>query len=899
MLAPVFLLLAITASAQTVLISPGPKRRPLFVQLYRQSLFAAARYGRGLTAFDGELSPGTTAAWMVDFLEEGPNLKIRLREGDRPVNDAQTPFPSGAWDALQEIEYARRFGEDLFRKIPGSVPVPANPGTDLARARLAYEAFDLPSLVWLINTLGDAQRGKTGTPEALELMSVAYGWLGRWLAVIPSDRAKLFQARSVALAALAGGPRPGVRPALALALAHCGRPGDALFELARSTPDAGQWAAQAEAYARADGVKARGAGEESRPWRWTSALTARSRGLSEESRELFGRLRNGAADLAALHYLADEADVSEGHEATMSYLQAPFQLQASGDFVAGRRIAGGEPHTADAGMDFSSLVGALRGSPAGDPAEEIPASARAELLLDFALDAAVARIRFVVHSLGMPADGRALAAAAQPLAQVHPWGFLLPLIREDREKERGLEAVLLRGLSGVRAGYGGAHLLIDEFHDVNDFNPREWVVSRESEFDDATGDFGLVNRPPYAPEVLTRLSTLNPYSPIPYGSGSEALLDQGLAKLGERPDLLVKKLGLALERRPRDLEAVDAAAGRLLAVDRMNWVALTVKTGIRIAKGEFEKAAEAWREFVRLKPDTLAAAHAVALMSWAYSAGGDFRRARELAVAAAPAFSHTVLLRLAHAYEETGRYDLAEDIHGVIQWRYPSALSAHALGKFLMRTGDPRGYGLVRAGIPWFFSHQQEPGVVLTDSDHQDLFHAFLFTEDWKHAFQLINTVLVPRWHPDDADFLLWLAVAEVKAGEGGFTDAAEMLGQAQPKIAKSDPLYMVVEAYLRQKTPEEAEAELPLEPGLRALGYYFLAEFRVLSRSNPDKATALFEAAAALRQYEQPAHYLALKSLGKVPSFLERLWRHFKGIVADASRAPDLARRAFQDYGN
>lgn len=886
MLALALLALSLPSYADTVALAPGPRRKPLFVQLYRQSVYAAARYVRGADTFDAELSPGATAELTVGFTDEGEVLRIALSRPEGELAAGTVPFPTETWDILTEVEKARQFASALAKRIPVVSTQPASIATDLARARLAYEAFDLTSMVWLADTLGAAQRGRAGSTEAVKLMSAAHAWTGRWLSALPTARAKLFQARALAYAALSRGD-----PELALALAHCGRPADALFVLSRSTPDGSELARVAETLARLDAAAARSRARGSRQWLWTLALTAEYPGNGEESQATLKVLASSSpVDLAALHYWTYGADVTDGHAATERYLALPFILQRTGDFLDGRRVKMDEEADLDS-ASFQALVDGLTRGGSGDPGEEVPRSERASILLDAAVDAVVLRQEFLVRRLGSPQAASALAAEARPLS-AHPWGFAIPLIRQALEQDQEAGAALKAGLAEVPISNGGLLLLGDLFRAVPGFSVPAWAASRDSELEDIASDMKMRALVIGSEPAMVRLAELAPYDSCPYERREDAVLDVGLAKLGERPGLLGYKLANALQKRPRSAAAIAAAADRLLAVSPTNQEALDAKASLLLYQGQPLEAAELWRKLVRARPDSLGAAQAAARMAWAYSVAGQNRRARQVALAAAPAYSYMNLGALGRTLEDTGRFDLAEKVYLAMHMRYEQAASRNLLGRFYMRTGDPRGHGLVHAAIPRFMKHQTEPDAVLTDDEHIGLLHAFLMTGEWAEAFHLLNTVLVPRWHNDDPRYLLWLLVTGLKSEQASHTNLIKSLSNSRDRMAEGDPLTPVVDAFLQTKTPEQAAAELDLDPDERTLGLFMLAQYWTHVRADPAKAAALLEATVALKRYENTSYYLALKALGRMPSYPQRVQRQLQGLFADLALLPHRTRR-------
>jgi hypothetical protein len=891
-IAAVLLLVSTCAHAEELLIGAGPRRRPLFVELYRQSLYASARYARGFRTYDAELSPQATAALTVEFHDEGSLLHVALSRGGKVLASGVADFPPADWDVAAELARSRALAAELLAAVPGAPPEPARIGTDLARARLAYVVFDFPSLVWAVDSLGDAQRGRAGDPEALKLMSLSYAWLGRWLEDLPSDRAKTFEARALALASLSAGSAGAADSELSLALALCGRQADALAVLQRGPPDSPEIAALASSLSRRDVQRLLPLAKSSRQWGWALALNAMSLGLTRGALPVLERLaRTAPADFPAMHFLSQFLDVSDNHSLTQAYAALPRRLLSQGDFLAGRREGGEKPDAAAAPLDARGFIDGVRRA-AGDPAEEIPAEARAGLLLDAAVDAELARMHFTVVQLSAPGTARSLAAAARPLSEAHPWGFLIPLIREGLDKDPEAAGELDAGLAKAPLNFGGVRALERDFEGVYNFNFSAWLATRDAELDDLSREDFVRGYEPNSAVGLARVGALDPFNSAPYEWGDEALADLGLERLGDRPPLLKKKFEFALKRRPRDLAAIGSLADRILRFDPEDWEARRTKAALLVAGGKPLDAAASWREAVRDAPSSLLAANAAAQMAWACSVAGDYARARRIALAAAPAYSKSTLLALAHAYEEAGRYDLAEKFYVAAESRYGKPWKQPLLGQFYMRTGDPRGWGLVHAQIPKFFAHQQESGIVLTDEDHIELLNAFLMTEEWHNAADLLARVLVPRWHPYESRYYLWLAVAILNSEGGTVEDAKAQLEPNRVRIPNDDALLPVYDAFLGVKTGEEAAEQLDFHPEELSLSSYLLAQYYTRAHPSPEKAQRLLKTVVALKRYDAPEYYLAKKQLGRIPIYSERIWRQLFAQLADVGELGERASR-------
>jgi tetratricopeptide (TPR) repeat protein len=827
----------------------------------------------------------------VEFHDEGSALYVVLSRGGSVLAQSAADFPPAEWDIAAEVERSRALAAKLLGALPGAAPERARIGTDLARARLAYQTFDFPSLVWVVDSLGEAQRGFAGDPDAVKLMSVSYAWLGLWLDELPSDSAKTFEARALALAALSGRTPGGATSELSLALALCGRQSDALTVLQQSAPDSPEIASLAEALIREDLQPIVAAAKNSRQWRWALALNAMKLGLPQVARPVLGDLaRSAPADFPAMHFLSRFLDVSEKHSLMEAYAALPRRLLVQGDFLAGRRQGDEKPNPSIPPLDARAFVDGLRRGDVGNPAEEIPRTARERLLLDAAVDAELVRMHFVVVELSAERSARALAAAARPLSEAHPWGFLIPLIREGLDKDPAAADELNKGLAKAPVNYGGISALGRDFLDVYNFNFNEWLATRDAELDDLSHEDLFRGDEPNAQVGLIRIASLDPYDSSPYEWGDEAQADTGLRLLGDRPALLKKKFTFALKRRPRDLDAIAALADRLLRLDPDDWGARRTKSAVLIVRGKPLDASANWGEVVRFQPSSLLAANAAAQMAWACSVAGDHARARRIALAAAPAYSKSVLLALAHAYEETRRYDLAEKIYVAVEARYGKPWKQPLLGKFYMRTGDPRGWGLVHAQIPKFFAHQQEGGIVLTDEDHIELLDAFLMTEEWRNAADLLASVIAPRWHPNETRYFLWMAITILNSEGGGYEDVKERMESSRKGMHDDDPLLPVYDAFLGSKTGDEAAEQLDFYPENLSLGSYMLAQYFTHVRPEPEKVKKMLKQVVALKRYDSPEYYLALKQLDRVPIYSERIWRQLFAQLADVS---DLRGRA------
>ncbi len=866
------------ARALTVLVTKGSQRRPLFTELYRQSVIAAARYGRGFDAIDAALTPNATAPIVVAFFDEGQILRISLRIDQKQAAFAHVPYPEARWPVLADIENSRKIAEGLVAKIPGAQPPAAHIATDMARAQLGYQTFDLPALVWVVNTLGAAQRGKAPDPDALKLMSASYGWMGHWLNGLPTNHAKLFHARALALAALAGKLSGDASPELALALAHAGRQADALFVLARSTPSGSETAAVADALSRQDSTKAEAGAKGSRQWLWTLAFTSMYNENEDEETSAYRELIKDPSDFPAIHMYFHQLGQEQRDTLTAAYLELPEALAASGDFLDGRRpvppstLSGASTATIASG--WKGIITASQDAAHDDVAEEISHTARAGILLDAAVDAASLRMGGV-----MGRERAELKARAAGLTAAHPWGFLPQLIGRT-EKIDAEEKEFGESLARAPFCYGGLRAIFENFHDEHAWNVYEWMAPREGELDDVTLDTGFRSRIKDAPVGPERGAELDPFSSGPYMLGGEQTIDAGLTRLGERPPLLRRKLSFMLQKRPFDAAATAATVDRLLAVGPSDWRARSTKAALLMLQNKPHEAAAVWREFIAREPGSPAATYAASEMSWIYAVAGDVRRSRALALAAAASYSREGLLALARAYEDSGRYDMAEQVYAMIEYRYGGRLAGTLMAKFYLRTGDPRGYGLVSAGIPKFFAHQQSAGT-LTDEDHLQLLDSFLMTEQWDSAFDLLNQVVVPRWHPHDARYMLWLAVTWLKTNQGR-SDGIKILEQERPGMDPKDSLTAIVDVFIQSATVDEALSGLNLDPSLRSRQLYMLAQYLTLARHEPERATTLLASVVALKQYDSIEYYLALKALDRIPSYPARVLRQLSAITSD-----------------
>jgi hypothetical protein len=139
--------------------------------------------------------------------------------------------------------------------------------------------------------------------------------------------------------------------------------------------------------------------------------------------------------------------------------------------------------------------------------------------------------------------------------------------------------------------------------------------------------------------------------------------------------------------------------------------------------------------------------------------------------------------------------------------------------------------------------------------------------------------------------------ITRLKCG-GTFSDAARFLNEHYQSLSPQDPFLPVVDAFLQNKTSDQAAADLDLDPGARSIGLYMLAQYCVYSGRSPEKADGYLEELIALRIYELPEYYLALKSLDRVPSYPARLLREAGGMASDLGRLGDRLKLALKNYG-
>ncbi|MBI5208860.1 MAG: hypothetical protein HY927_02675 [Elusimicrobia bacterium] len=880
-------------AADEVLIESAPYRRPLFTELYRQSLYAAARYRYGLQAYDAELSSPRLAGFAVSFEESAGELRIALRIQDTSLNELAVPYPEERWDILAEIKRAGDTATALLDAKWAPVAGPPRPTNDIGRAESGFEALDVYALIWTINTLAEAQRDRPPWPDALRMMARAYGWLGKFNNGIPSNKAKIFHARALALSDLAERLSVGASSEKAFALTLCGRDSDALFVISQSTPDSPDLSSLAGVMARQDLGAARPQGKagKSREWKYAYAMLADYHAKGLESREAFKALvESNPLDLNSLNWLVGIADVGPNHLLTRQLLGTALGWEPYLETVMGRRAPAGLAYPLSRPPpDATGFLNALSRLPPGDPAEEIPMRTRVELAKDYALEAALSMMAFLEYNYGVPDQAKEQLKTFQPLVTGHPWGFLLPLVKPDLDKDQDAGRTLSEGLARVKLQYGGMRHLVKYIMHVFESDINAIVADRRLEFDDVRLDLrerALI--PDERTAAARRTMELSPYDPWPYhkiakAEGNPRVFEDAMARLGDSPAFLQSMISFILHRPPLDQNRYATVLDRLLAADPGNWMARTNKGILLISQDRLLEAIENWRGYLKVDSESLEAASAVCVMAWIYRLMGHPDLARRLSLSAAPTYKAQALFELAYAFEDDGRYDLAERMIRAARQRYGEKF-IQSLAKFYLRTGDPRGRSLLKAHIRRFFSMQSAGRILLTDRMHLDLLECFLLTGQWVKAYGLLNQVLVPRWHPNSAKFGLWTVVSMMKAGPA-YGEATESLKALRPNIPSTDPLLPLARLYLEEQGVAETLPSPSDAPSVRSLFYYFVGQYLMYRKGEPGKGREFFEKTVRLKQFENPEYYLSLKELGRAPCMADRLRRQFTAWLRDIGK--------------
>ena len=282
--------------------------------------------------------------------------------------------------------------------------------------------MDPYAMIWVLNTLADAQKGRPPWPEALQMMSRGYSWLGKWTNGMPTNKAKIFHARALAFAELLGSLSGNASSEKALALTQCGRDKDALFVLARSTPDSQDTSALASALTTRDlqAVEQRLRSNPSRAWRFAFALLTDYHNRTGKSRAAFaGLVKDNPLDLTSLSWLIDIEDVGPNHDLTRQYLDTTLGWEPYLEVVMGRRAPSDLEYVLEYPRsrqppDSASLIEALSRMPPGDLNQEIPLRARMELAQDFAFDAAIARMIFLRTNMGSRKTPKSCSQGSSP-----------------------------------------------------------------------------------------------------------------------------------------------------------------------------------------------------------------------------------------------------------------------------------------------------------------------------------------------------------------------------------------------------------------------------------------------------------------------------------------------------
>ncbi|HBL18186.1 MAG TPA: hypothetical protein DD417_15890 [Elusimicrobia bacterium] len=822
---------------------------------------------------------------VVSLGEDEDHLRLSLDRGAGAIVTTTAEFPGARWDVFAELSRAQSATDLLLAGFPRPIQPPSNP-TDVSRPEMAYADIDYFSMVWVVNNLGEALRGRSAEPAALRRMSSAYSWLGRWTTLLPSTKGKLFHARALAYAALAHDISGNASSELALALVQAGRDADALFVLAKSTPSSPELSDLATCLVKQDIKTARAKAESSRQWMWARYFTA---GATHERRDSLRQLvESNPFDVSAMRSLMMEEDVGPKHDLTQQYLHTTHDWEPYLKLVDGQLQSKDSEFQFEHDRDISAqhFLESMAQAQPGEPADEIPVSGRMDLAREFAFDAALSGMIFQTWQYAVQERAEGLFKQVQPYVQAHPWGFLLPLVKPKLSADPQAASVVWACVGKIPLRYGGVQLL-ERFTDIEGLRLGDILQRRSEEFDDVRPDLNvLLEAGALSRQAAQRLLELVPYSYVPYAflakmDNDPRLIDEGIRQLGEVPALLSISSAKALSARPFDPVLAIALLDRLLAVDPGNGSARQSKSTLLMAQGKTAEAIENWRDYLKMDSQSLEAVNIVSEMSWAYAILGKSDLARRLAVSASPAYSWKALMSLAHAYEECRRYDLAERTYRAVERRYGDD-HRRWRAKFYLRTGDMRGHPMVRAYISWFRTYQQRGDVVLTDADHLKLLEAFLLTGEWAEAHHLLGSVLLPRWHVGSARFALWMAICGLKAGQP-FGDALVPIKTVRPQMAVDDPLLPVIELYLGERKVEDVAFAPIVNATDRSEANYMIGQFLIHRMGRPEDAIPFFEKTVALREYEQEAYTLALSELGRVPSYGRRLYDQWRAIWLDA----------------
>jgi hypothetical protein len=152
--------------------------------------------------------------------------------------------------------------------------------------------------------------------------------------------------------------------------------------------------------------------------------------------------------------------------------------------------------------------------------------------------------------------------------------------------------------------------------------------------------------------------------------------------------------------------------------------------------------------------------------------------------------------------------------------------------------------------------------------------------------------VLIPRWHPTDARYQLWLAAAVMSSENGSFADAKRDLEAAVNMIPADDPLLPVFNVFVGRGDIAEARAQLDYHPENMSLGAYVLALLYQRVTNEPEKAQEMLKMVVALKRFDSPEYYLASRQLGRVPPYSTRFWRQLFAQISDAGQLGGRAAR-------
>lgn len=838
---------------------------------------------KGLTVFDAEVS-SAPSNFEVHFVPvDDGKLRMVLSSRGTYLAGVVVPPPSEHWDFVGEISKAQSAAEMLLRKLPER-PRPAWSGNDLSRAKIAFDSGDLFATVFGINMIGDAARDRRPTGEALRAMAFGYAWLGRWTRNFPTARGKSFEARALAYAALADRIEPAGQDEMAFALVQAGREADGLELLAISTPVARDVAALSWAMGKRDASYVGSSSGTPLGLYALNWIEGRRGGISRY-RETARKLAvENPSNVVALRRLIAVEDVGPKKGLTQAYLYIATTWEPYLDLVAGKRLVPSDAEMPIGAVSAETFLARLEAMGEGDPAQEVPLPLRVEIAKDVALDAALSRLHFLVWELSSPEAADAFRAEMAPLSRGHPLGGLLVGMKRDFSSEQASVDAVGRALAQARISYGLVERFRVSFPYSGPVSLGDWLRSRRDELEDLSLDRGEISGADFDADGR-RAVELSPHDAkfwkLVIGSGGDRQqIAQAMVQTNGAPAILWLAVNAIQGRVPVDLAQLNQMLDLIIADDPLNSATYTEKASVLAANGEFEKAIAVWRSFLAAGDTTsLEAAHAVAGMVWANRVIGRPWVARRLAWAAAQSYSQTSLLNLAYALEDCGRLDVAEEILGRVQHRYGPDTEWDRI-RFYARTGDPRGLRELKAYIPRFMSNANNP-TFMTDEAHLRLLESFMATGEWADANDLINQVLIGRWHKDDPAFYLLMAVSSWKEGSGlpDSLPGLRAMMEAGPHQTDLDP---VANVFLGRGSVDSAAASLKRDPGVRAVGYYLLGQYAALKQRDSALARKYFERTVGLRQYGLMVHFLALQELKLVPSYPSRIATTWRAILQD-----------------